>query len=211
MQDGFWVQSSFNPTCSNPTLVYNVVSRFCPIHSAARGSLVMHGGKSGSYFLINNECALSSSCISLAVDYLFRSFDSLLFPSLLTSQGTHNSPSWREISRDLHGSFLCFSSKNPWSSLLWWIWQTTKVLNLYRVSSSKAVSFFPWMILKGEMLSDWSRFHCYIRGLKKERIKFIGTKVSRGEGKRKKPPLERGIRTFQKSKNSQRDILKIFS
>jgi hypothetical protein len=58
MQDGFWVQSSFNPTCSNPTLVYNVVSRFCPIHSAARGSLVMHGGKSGSYFLINNECAL---------------------------------------------------------------------------------------------------------------------------------------------------------
>jgi hypothetical protein len=49
------------------------------------------------------------------------------------------------------------------------------------------------MILKGEMLSDWSRFHCYIRGLKKERIKFIGTKVSRGEGKRKKPPLEGGI------------------
>ncbi len=43
----------------------------------------------------------------LAVDYLFRSFDSLLFPSLLTSQGTHNSPSWREISRDLCGSFLC--------------------------------------------------------------------------------------------------------
>jgi hypothetical protein len=67
------------------------------------------------------------------------------------------------------------------------------------------------MILKGEMLSDWSRFHCYIRGLKKERIKYIVTKVSRGEGKRKKPPLEGGIRTFQKSKNSQRDILKIFS
>jgi hypothetical protein len=67
------------------------------------------------------------------------------------------------------------------------------------------------MILKGEMLSDWSRFHCYIVGLKKERIKFIGTKVSRGEGKSKKPPLEGGIRTFQKSKNGQQDILKIFS
>lgn len=63
MQDGFWVQSSFNPTCSNPTLVYNVVSRFCPIHSAARGSLVMHGGK--EWVLFSHQQWMCLALVSL--------------------------------------------------------------------------------------------------------------------------------------------------